>query len=404
MTVLDHTQDLTGAEQHRLTQLYTPPEFVKAANHAQLYGGDDDPLPAHVFGSAASRVYPCHTKAATWMSALFFADKVGQLKQADAQLIRGRILQAAGHWQIKPVVEALWEKMAADAASGMTKLADSDFALVWTGDNQQKERHYPLRNAAEVKMASDWFGQYHSQFAFGDKHTIAKKILEKAAAFGAAISNPDLIDRCAGYGYCAAGDAAGAWEKRASMIRTQNPEYAAAATKMAQVIRESVLEARDVGKRVKMAELMDQFDRHTKLDQYYDAGGLERPEDVLFQITEKVASEFVRDHVQTTTGAVYEKMALQSLQIGDVRQWMGDDLADEVGGVMLDTEKLAAIVPTLPRPEAEMFERMARHAGIPVMGREKGASAQGLSMEEMVSLAQEYDQERSLFASAPALT
>ena len=55
--ILDHTQDLNGSNQHRLTQLYAPPEFVKQASHEQLYGGDE-PLPGHVYGSVPRRVYP----------------------------------------------------------------------------------------------------------------------------------------------------------------------------------------------------------------------------------------------------------------------------------------------------------------------------------------------------------
>ncbi len=399
--ILDHTQDLTGADQHRLTQLYSPPDFVKQAAHEQLYGTTET-LPPHVFGSVNRRVYPCHTKAATWMSALFFADKQTQLPWAEAASVRERLIKSATHWGILPVVEGLWEKMAADAAQGYAKLADADFALVWTAEGR-KERHYPLRNGNEVKMASQWFDTYHREFGFDDKHTIAAKILTKAAAFGAAVVNPELLDRCAGFGYCAAATAATAWDKRASLAQQRFPEHAAEAVKLAKAIRSGTLEARDQGRRVKMAGLMDQFDRQTSLYKLYDDGGLERPEDVLFGVTEKVAGDFLKNHVQTTTGAVYEKMALDSLTIDNVREWLGDEMADAVGGVMLDTTKLAEIVPTLPRPEAAMFERMAHAAGIPVFAREKAAMDQGLSRDEMQALAADYGQAASLNVPGVAL-
>ncbi len=392
-TVLDHTQDLSGAEQHRLTQLYTPPEFVKQASHEQLCG-DPEQLPPHVYAHLTSRAFPCHTKAATWMSALFFGDKHRQLAPTVADQVKARLIKSASYWNIQPEVEALWEKMAEDEAQGHNRLPDEDFALVWEAGGR-KERHYPLSNASEVKMASDWFGRFHHEFNFQDKHTIAAKILEKAAQHSAVCENQELLDRCAGFGYCAASTAAEAWEKRAALTSSSAPEYSAEALRTAAVIREATFEARDQGKRIKMAALMDQFDRLTELNKLY-GDGLERPEDVLFQITEKVASDFLRDHVVTTTGAVYEKTALAELNIETVRNWLGDDLADECGGVMLDTEKLAEILPTLPRPDAEMFERMTSAAGVPVFAREKAAADHGLTRDEMLAMAKQYGQEQAL--------
>lgn len=393
-TVLDQTQDLSGADTHRLTQLYSPPEFVKQASHDDLCG-DPESLPPHVYANVSQRTYPCHTKAATWMSALFFADKHRQLAPSVAEQVKQRITKSASYWKIQGDVEALWEKMAQDEAQGHDRLTDDSFALVWnTGD--RKERHYPLRNANEVKMASQWFGNYHREFTFADKHTIASKILTKAAEFGAGVDNPELLDKCAGFGYCSAEDAAQAWEKRAALISTSHPDYSQEALQVAVTVRGATFEARDQGKRIKMAELMDTFDRQTQLDKLYDDGGLERPEDALFVITEKVASQFLQEHVQTTTGAIYEKMALERLDIDTVRQWMGEELADECGGVMMDPEKLAEIVPTLPRPEAEMFEKMTQAAGIPIFAREKAAADQGLTHDEMQALAEQYGQEQAL--------
>ncbi len=325
------------------------------------------------------------------MSALFFADKQSQLPEPETASIRDRLIKSAGHWGIQGVVETLLLKVAADAADGQARLADSDFALVWEAENR-KERHYPLRNGSEVKMASDWFGRFHQEFTFADKHTIASKILVKAAAFGAMVNNQELLDRCAGFGYCPAVSAAEAWEKRANLVRQRLPEFAEEAVKLAKSIRGGTFEARDQGRRIKMASLMDQFDRQTTLDKLYGDGGLERPEEVLFMITEKVAADFLGNHVQTTTGAVYEKMALDSLTIDHVRQWLGNELADAVGGVMLDTTKLAEIVPTLPRPEAAMFEQMATAAGIRTVAREKAAMDKGLTRTEMEDLAAQYGQ------------
>lgn len=402
--ILDHTRDLSGTDQHRLLQLYPPPEFVKEASHEALHGNPEE-LPPHIYAMIAERLFPCHTKAATWMSALFFQDQRRKLNPSIADQAEQRLTKSASFWSIQPAVTALWEKMAEAETTGFAQLQDADFALVWEGGNQPKERHYPLRNAGEVKMASAWFDNYHGEFTFGDKNRIASKILIKAAEFGAPMDNSEFLYQCAGFGYCSASDAATAWEKRGTLTQQTFPEYSEEAFRMGQSIRTNTFEARDQGKRIKMAELLDQFDRQTHLDKLYDDGGLERPEEVLFVVTEKVANQFLSEHAQTTTGAIYEKQALERISIEDVRSWMGDALADEVaaGGMYLDVEKLAEVLPTLPRDDAAMFEKMTSALAIPVAAREKAAADQGMTLDEMHELAEEYQQGDALHAADAAI-
>lgn len=396
--VLDHTQDLSGADQHRLINLFPPPDFVKQAAHEQLYG-DPEKLAPHVYAYESQRTYPCHTKAATWMSALFFADKRDTLPPAVVPQIADRILKTAAYWKIQPGVEELWEKVAAAKKSGEADLRDDQFALVWEHAGR-RERHYPVRTPAEVKLASEWFGKYHNDFVFADKHKIASKILAKADEFQAPVENQELLHKCAGYGYCSKQDTANAWVKRADLAHRQHPQYAIEARNMAEVVRTATLDARDHSRRVKMAELLDQFDRQTNLHRLYDDGGLERPEDICFSITEKVASDFANSHVQTTTGAVYEKSALAALDLDTVRSWFGDDIAEACGPLELDVEKLASIIPTLPRPDAQAFERMATSAGVSVAAREKSAADQGMTLDELHEFAQRYGQQDALQPTA----
>lgn len=384
-SIFDHTQDLTGTEKHRLTQICPAPEFVKSASHDQLCGNPET-LEAHLYANATDRVYPCHTKAATWMSALFFGDKCDQLSQTKAAQAKQRIWKAAGYWGIQPMVQDAWDKVAAAKQAGVHNLTDDDFALVWE-QGGKKERHYPLRNAAEVKQASNWFNEHHAQFNFDDKHMMATRILEKAAAYNAAVENAELLQRCAGRGYCPKADAVAAWTKRSELVANTKPDYAMQARKMADSINASNMEIHEQGRRIKLASVMSQYDHVTGLRRLYsEDGGLERPEDVLFKVTEKVAREFVSDHVQTINGAIYEKAALSNLDIEQIQKWMGDDIADACGGVLLDTEKLAELLPTLPRPDADMFERMAEAANVPVSFKEKSASAAGFHAEHADAL------------------
>ena len=83
--VLDQVQDVTGREIHRLTSLYTPPDFVKSASHDSICGNAQS-LPNNVYADPRYRRYPCHTAAATWMSAAFFAEKQGSYNKNDVQI------------------------------------------------------------------------------------------------------------------------------------------------------------------------------------------------------------------------------------------------------------------------------------------------------------------------------
>ncbi len=387
-TVLDHTQDLTGRETYRLTQLYAPPEFVKTAKHASLHG-DPETLPTHVYADQRNRLYPCHTKAATWMSTLFFADKRAEYKPAVATVIESRLDKAASYFHIKADCDALKQKVAADSVDDANRLPDSEFALVWVTDGA-RERHYPLRNAAEVKMASAWFQTYRDQFLFADRSRIAQKILEKASQYGADISEQrELLGKVAGYGYCSGVEIADMLQKRASLVARSHPTYAAEMRQLATQVEKYPQNAREAGVREKLASIVDQFDRQTQLNRMYDEGGLERPEEVLFKVTEKAAQDFVHNHFQLTSGTVYEKAAFDKLSLDHIEHWMGSDFAREVsaGGLLVDVAKMADIAATLPRGDAEMFDRMAQSAGVGPLAVEKAAHATGLGLEELYALA-----------------
>jgi hypothetical protein len=392
--VLDHTQDLSGAEQHRLTSLYPPPAFVKAAAHDRLCG-DPEKTAAHSYADQANRQFPCHTAPATWMSALFFFDKQAQLQSARAEVIEKRIKVAAHYFNIGQIIEDLQTKIAADAQ------ADDDFALVWVSDDS-KERHYPLRNPAEIKTAAAWFTQFRDEFHFHDRNRIAEKILEKAAAHQVPLDESEMLACTAGRGYCAGSTIAGMLEKRGDLVARTHGEHAREVRALAHIVRQNHTDVRDHAFRMKMAAVVDMFDRDTKLNRMYDDGGLERPEEVLFQVTEKAASDFLNAHVQMTSGTIYEKTAFEALDREVVSRWMGTELADEVcNGTQVDPTKLAVIAATLPRPDAEMFDRMASEAGVNVFARDKAAMDSGLTRSDLLDLANQYEHEPALAGLHP---
>jgi len=386
---LDHVHDVSGRETHRLTTLYTSPDFVKSASAERLTG--DSGLPRHLYADPNNKLYPCHTAPATWMSALFFADKQAQFNEKTATSIKSKIHKAAEYFGISGLVSELEEKIAAANSNDINSLPDSDFAIVWNS-TAGKMRHWPLRNATEVKFAAAHFKQHRDQFTFDDRHVIANKILEKAAEYNADISPAeDSLTLAAGHGACAAKVASQMLKDRVRLTQRQYGDMAAELSKLAEVIDQNPEQARTVETRLKLASAVDSFDRNTHLDRLYDAGGLPRPEEVLFAVTEKVARDFMAQNVETTTGNVYDLSDLEKLAVDDVREWMGDDFADAVtaGGVYLDRDKLAAIVPTLDRGMATTFDRLVQEKHAAAVVKQAAATDSLLPLEKLFELAQQ---------------
>jgi hypothetical protein len=384
---LDQAHDVSGRETHRLTTLYPQPDFVKNAADEKLSGAAD--LPRHLYADQRHKLYPCHTAPATWMSALFFADKQAQFDAKEAAAIQSRIHQTAEYFGIRGAVAELEEKIAASATQDINSLPDSEFAIVWVSDVGGKERHWPLRNAGEVKFAAAHFKTFRDNFVFEDRHVIATKILEKAAQYSADVSGAEgSLELAAGLGACAAKVASDMIKDRVRLTSRQHTQLASELSKLAEAVDQNPERARTVDMRLKLASAVDNFDRSTQLYRLYDAGGLPRPEEVLFAITEKVARDFMAQNVETTTGNVYALDDLEKLAVDDVREWLGDDFADAVsaGGVYMDRSKLAAIVPTLDRGMATMLDRLMSDKSASAVV--KSASADNLlSLERLRELA-----------------
>lgn len=385
-TPLDHTQDVSGRETHRLTLLFAAPDFVKSAARRQTHV--EESLPRHMYADQYNKLYPCHSAPATWLSALFFADKQAEFTSKQAAEIQDRIHAAAKFFGILNSVREMEEKVAAANNDDITSLPDSEFAIVWESQ-AGKERHWPLRNATEVKFAAEGFNRYRDEFVFGDRQKIAERILEKAAQYGADVGDHEhVLALTAGHGACAAKVAGEMLRNRAVLVARSNASAAAEMQKLAEIVENNPEQARTQDVRVKIAAAVDEFDRVNHLNRLYDAGGLERPEEVLFAVTEKAARDFMSQNVETTTGNVYALDDIEKLAVEDMRNWLGDEFADAVtaGGVYLDRDKLAAIVPTLDRGMAAMFDRLMQENKVAAVVQTKAAECL-LPLEKLFELA-----------------
>jgi hypothetical protein len=385
--ILDQSQDVTGQERHRIQQVYTLPGFVKTASHADTCG---DTLQPRDYADQCGRLYPMHTGPATCLSAAFFFDKRASLDASQAAAIEARLDERAEFFDVSNVLTAMRKQADSNNDTQLTTLSDDNFAYV-AGDGDAKQRFMPLRNAGEVKAASAWLETYRDRFAFRTRQRIAGRLLEKAARFGAAIANVAYVEKQAGFGVCPSAHAAELLRSRIPyIVGPKEADFRDEIEKTAQRLVKHSSDTRDPSNLCKLAALVDEIDRVHNLKTLYGKG-LQRPEEVLFSVTQQKAAAFLETHVNLTNGAVFDKEALGRMRVHDVRERMGD-FADAVtsDGIHVDVEKVAEMAYTLPRRDADTFQSMCRALGVLPVTVKAASQRQGLAPAETQALAAAY--------------
>ncbi len=388
---LDQTGDLNGQQLYRLSKLYSLPDFVKTAGSTDVYGNDQ--LERHQFADQSMREFPCHTAAATYISTLFFMDKRAALEPGRATFIEARLDDFAFAHGICDTVNKLKVKLATDVPKdNVGSLSDDMFALILENDESQsgkRERHYPMRNALEVKKCAEYLREYHEDFPYKYRQKMASRILDCASNYGAGLGDLDLfLEKQAGRGAAAAFDIGKLLFDRARLLkRAGKLDYAVKMAELAKTVTADDAVVQDQDQIVKLACLVDDVDRETGLRRMVD--DLQAPEDVFFSLTEKVASQLRNAHFATTSGNIYKLADVESLKLAEVRDLMGSDFAEAIstGGLFVPPEKLAEIVPTLPRGDAELFDRMLTSFGISPAAKEAAHEHGGFDDDELMALA-----------------
>jgi hypothetical protein len=281
MTVLDLTSDDSRQVFHRLTTLYPPPLYVKQAAHTSLE--PPETLPTTAFADVVNKQYPCHTKAATYISWMYFLEARPELPEKAAGLIESRLTNYAERWGIAGDVALHKEKRATAHRDNLDVLPDSSFAIVWVSAAGDKERRLPLRNPGEAKVAAAWFAEHRDSFKWDDRQVIANKILDKAAALGAGLGEDldDLLEKQAGRGVFVPSRVATMIQNRVRAVDRLPEAVRERMLKMAEDLVSNPILAIDPTTSANLARTIDVFDRNYHLVGKYSAL-LPRPEDVIF--------------------------------------------------------------------------------------------------------------------------
>jgi hypothetical protein len=139
---------------------------------------------------------------------------------------------------------------------------------------------------------------------------------------------------------------------------------------------------------IKLAEQIDRFDRLMKISNRVAEGRLPPVEEVIFGLTASQVKEAAAEHAETITGSIYRTADLNRVPLAKVSEQLGPELAAAMtsNGATVDVFKAAAILPTLPRPDARLFEELAAQAGVEPIAKEASADIVKLERDFLLEL------------------
>lgn len=322
------------------------PEFVKTANEAAQYG--DARTPTYLFADPATRRFPYHTSASCWRSAEALAKTAAGPAREAAEL---QIRSAAIVYGIDAEVESLLSQTPTTVKYAYSRVTE-------TGGVAQ---HLPLRNPTEILMAADYVDRYRDELQLKDRQKIAGAILD--AAKDQTVAIPDNIRhellKQAGRGECTTAQLKNAFLVR-SVLLAADPEASESLRKTAARITGRV--TRET--RCKLASALDGIDReHGLLTRYRD--GLPRPEDTMFGLTTCTLKRADAEQLRLATGEVFSKQALRAITHDAVRDWLGDELANDVWDITgVDHDVLAKRASEMEPSDAVRFSQCAQACGV----------------------------------------
>lgn len=367
--VFDQRDDVLGTLRHSLQGSFTLPDFVKQAGDDELRGGD---LPPHAFADSVGRRYPIHTRAATALSVAYFAKTAGELGPAAAAATADKLTAAASYWGVVDDVASMLTPPT-KAASACEAYLDAD------------AKAGPIGDEAELQAAAAWVGEHRDAFEPDVRVKYAAAILDRAATLGVELIAHDDLRKMAGLGLCVANELIESLAQRERLLKRADDKLAMRGLAAA-VAADPGLFNVDRELAAKVATTLAEFDREVGLDRVYGSR-LRRPDEDIYGVTTAAIEKYAEDHIRLQNGSIYDLNDVARMPVAGLADQIGEDVAFSLSaGDLIDREKAAEVLPTLPRDDAARFDRLAAACGIGA--RTKAAEDRsGLSDEAFAALA-----------------
>jgi hypothetical protein len=332
-----------------IEQEYKVPEYVY--NHEPTTKEAADSLPDALFADIVHRQFPVSSPADTWMSAAYFNENKHNIKSADLKgYVEQVIKRAAEQYGISKDVDDVLCRRSVEVLDPEND--EGNYCLVMKdASGGTVSRDYPVFDAEGLKKACTYFARNRSSYPLETRTRIAIGLAKKAAQFN--IDIPELISK-------EAMDAVPyrpflMSELMERILLTKDAESATVIGSLVEMLNfassdELIKSADD------FVHTLDELDQLNGLDKHYGRLLLS-PSEVVFSMTVKQAESAVRDNI-TLNKLTFSATKLAGVSPFVFREALGDDILAEISdNGKLSAEKLAAVIPTLPRPDRLILEQ-----------------------------------------------
>ena len=343
---MDIVQDNLHRDLLEIAGKHVLPEYVGA--YERLDKEAAEKLQDSDFADPSLRCFPVDSAANTWLSAAYFYKNSGQIHHKKRAHVRETIQRAARIYGNGDDVDTVLNKKAELPVP--PEQDDNNFCwLVKDASGKVVAKKYPVFDSRGVKTAMDYFGQYRGHYPLELRREIATNLLKKAREHG--VDPSEAVLKTAGFGAPHRPTLVEELLERAQL--TKDAEAAVVFANLNEVL--ACCSAEELAQNIeKIADNIDELDRLNGLEKYYNTRIL-FPSEVVYAMSMKQASAYADDALTLNKRTFsIEKLAALSPEVFGV---LGDDLVTDIStDGALSAEKMAMILPTLPRPDKKLLE------------------------------------------------
>lgn len=333
---------------HTLSQVYSMPDYVKQASMDDISEETLNSLPNNVFADATQRCYPCHTKAATWVSLGYFLQDYNNIPDGKREELLDRFEKSAKYFGIMDDYVDLLSKTVALEKQATAVPKSTPVTLTEQGGELESE--------AGICKAAAWLVAQRNRLPLQKRAEMAAKILKQADIFHVNLPQRKSLEQTAGYGVNDPVEIISSIRTRSSLVKKS--EYSHQLLQLANSLGRFISSPFDKVW-VKVAYAIDDFDKLAGLIPSREAGKLPLPEEVVFTYPMTAIKEAEEESIQLTNGEIYSLNKLASVSRESYEDVLGPEVTDSMFDFnMFDKEAAAEILPTLPRIDANALSDM----------------------------------------------
>ena len=337
----DASTDYSGKEMHRMFMDVELPGYVKTAEVDDF--SELRKLPKTAFADPERMIYPINTPARVYVSNAYFINKKADISklygESYASQLESNIVKAAEVFDIVEDLKEYQQNLNVKLASDYETRCMVDFDV----EGMQPVQLYPVKTAQDIVDSADSFAKNLNNFPFSVRVKSAENFVKAAQELGVD-ELPDILMKYAGMFYPDLNNLdKELWRRKTKLAKEEHKE-------IYDKIRGDLENMNSFSDVMKIAETCFNIENMEGLyDKVKIAQILGDPVDCFFteQIT-KIASDlnYVEVH-----GDKYKLDDLTKISKDKYEEAFGDSGIDPT-----DPEKIAEILPTMPRSDVKLLE------------------------------------------------